>query len=121
MLGVSWDAGERPTATDRQPGREQGLKTFGRLARPVRVRAWLEILTIVGLTLIYAACYALINAGLAFAPPLRFAGLRALIGGVALLSVAWAMAAQSRQRGGTGAASWRWVSWLPRPASRGCS
>ncbi|MCL5744523.1 MAG: DMT family transporter [Acidobacteria bacterium] len=40
------------------------------------------------LVLLYAVCYALIKPGLAFAPPLGFAGARALIGGVALL--AWA-------------------------------
>lgn len=34
---------------------------------------------------IYAACYTAIKAGLAFAPPLRFAGLRAAIAGFALL------------------------------------
>ena len=36
---------------------------------------------------IYAACYSAIKAGLAFAPPLGFAGLRALTAGLALLGV----------------------------------
>jgi O-acetylserine/cysteine efflux transporter len=38
------------------------------------------------LAAIDAVCYAAIKAGLPFAPPLRFAGLRAVIGGVALLA-----------------------------------
>ncbi len=39
------------------------------------------------LAAIYAVCYAAIKTGLAYAPPLRFAGLRALIAGVALLAL----------------------------------
>ena len=39
------------------------------------------------LTIIYAFCYVAIKAGLPFAPPLRFAGLRALIGGILMLGV----------------------------------
>ena len=46
----------------------------GRLQTPI----------LVGLTAIYAVCFVLIKAGLAFAPPLLFGGLRALIGGGAL-------------------------------------
>jgi O-acetylserine/cysteine efflux transporter len=42
------------------------------------------------ITLIYAACFTAIKAGLDYAPPFLFAGLRALIGGVALLG--WALA-----------------------------
>lgn len=44
---------------------------------------------LIGLTLtaIYAVCFAAIKAGLPFAPPLRFAGLRTIIGGMALLAV----------------------------------
>lgn len=41
-----------------------------------------------GLVAIYAFCFAAIKAGLAFAPPLLFGGLRALIGGVFLLGLA---------------------------------
>ncbi|NIW37893.1 MAG: EamA family transporter [Gemmatimonadetes bacterium] len=37
------------------------------------------------LAAVYAACYTAIKAGLAFAPPLRFAGLRAAIAGLVLL------------------------------------
>jgi len=40
------------------------------------------------LTLIYSVCYVIIKAGLAFAPPLLFGGLRTLIAGTALLG--WA-------------------------------
>ena len=47
-----------------------------------------KIAALVGLTVVYAVCFVLIKAGLAFAPPLLFGGLRALIGGVALLGVA---------------------------------
>ncbi len=39
---------------------------------------------------IYALCYSAIKAGLSFAPPLRFAGLRAGIGGATLLVVLFA-------------------------------
>ena len=48
------------------------------VARPVIV---------LGLTAIYAVCFAAIKAGLPYAPPLRFAGLRALLGGAALLGL----------------------------------
>lgn len=45
-------------------------------------------LALVGvLALAYAGCYSAIKAGLAFAPPLRFAGLRALLAGATLLAV----------------------------------
>ena len=37
--------------------------------------------------LFYAACYAAIKAGLAYAPPFRFAALRSLIGGLILLGL----------------------------------
>jgi len=41
------------------------------------------------LTLIYSLCYVLIKAGLAYAPPLLFGGLRTLIAGAALLGYAY--------------------------------
>jgi drug/metabolite transporter (DMT)-like permease len=41
------------------------------------------------LTLIYSLCYVLIKAGLAYAPPLLFGGLRTLIAGAALLAYAF--------------------------------
>lgn len=41
------------------------------------------------LTLIYSVCYVMIKAGLAYAPPLLFGGLRTLIAGAALLG--WAV------------------------------
>ncbi|GAB4577400.1 MAG: EamA family transporter [Anaerolineales bacterium] len=43
-----------------------------------------RLFLLLGLTAIYAACFAVIKAGLAFAPPLLFGGLRALIGGLFL-------------------------------------
>ncbi|MCL5997997.1 MAG: DMT family transporter [Chloroflexi bacterium] len=46
-----------------------------------------RILGAVGITAIYAVCFVAIKAGLAFAPPLLFGGLRALIGGTALLGL----------------------------------
>ena len=47
-----------------------------------------HILAAVLLTLIYSVCYVMIKAGLAYAPPLLFGGLRTLIAGAALLG--WA-------------------------------
>ena len=49
--------------------------------------AWLTTLMLIGLSGSYALCFTVIKAGLAFAPPLLFGGLRALIGGVALLGL----------------------------------
>ncbi len=46
-----------------------------------------RIIILVTITAVYAVCFVMIKAGLTFAPPLRFAGLRALIAGVALLSL----------------------------------
>lgn len=42
-----------------------------------------------GVSVIYATCYVAIKAGLPFAPPLRFGGLRLLIAGAALLGLVW--------------------------------
>ena len=53
------------------------MSTPGRIQAPLRL----------GLTAIYAVCFVLIKAGLAYAPPLLFGGLRALIGGAALLAI----------------------------------
>lgn len=47
----------------------------------------LQVPILVGLTAICAVCFVLIKTGLAFAPPLLFGGLRALIGGGALLGL----------------------------------
>ena len=49
--------------------------------------AWLTTLMLIGLSGSYALCFTVIKAGLAFAPPLLFSGLRALVGGVALLGL----------------------------------
>ena len=62
------------TAVTGQPTRS----TIAQIGRP---------LIVLGLTAIYAVCFAAIKTGLPFMPPLRFAGLRALIGGAALLGV----------------------------------
>ncbi|NIM50934.1 MAG: EamA family transporter [Gemmatimonadales bacterium] len=43
-----------------------------------------RVALVVVLAGVYAVCYTAIKAGLAFAPPLRFAGLRAVIGGTVL-------------------------------------
>jgi drug/metabolite transporter (DMT)-like permease len=50
-----------------------------------------RLASMVALSLIYALCFAAIKAGLPYAPPLRFGGLRALIAGVALLGLAGAL------------------------------
>jgi drug/metabolite transporter (DMT)-like permease len=55
---------------------------WGRLAS-----AGIQPLIVLALTAIYAVCFAVIKAGLPFAPPLRFAALRGFIGGAALLGV----------------------------------
>jgi len=39
------------------------------------------------LAVVYAVCYSAIKAGLAYAPPLRFAGMRAVLGGAVLLAL----------------------------------
>ncbi len=52
------------------------------------------MISVLGLTLVYAVCFVAIKEGLAFAPPLLFAGLRAIIAGAALL----ALAAAQRKR-----------------------
>lgn len=46
---------------------------------------------VIVLTALYAVCFVAIKAGLAFAPPLLFAGLRTLIGGIPLLGLAVAL------------------------------
>jgi drug/metabolite transporter (DMT)-like permease len=50
-----------------------------------------RITILLAITAVYAVCFVMIKAGLPFAPPLRFAGLRALIAGVALLGLAIAL------------------------------
>ena len=41
----------------------------------------------IGMAAVYALCFIAIKTGLAYAPPLAFGGLRALIGGVVLLGL----------------------------------
>ncbi len=50
-----------------------------------------RLFLLLGLTAIYAVCFTVIKAGLAFAPPLLFGGLRALLGGVFLLGLSVAL------------------------------
>jgi len=56
---------------------------FGRLATTQG-----RVLTLLGIMLTTAACFVLIKVGLAYTPPLRFAGLRLLLAGLALLPLA---------------------------------
>lgn len=60
-----------------------------RMALPAGV--WIG--SVLAFTILYAVCFPAIQAGLAFAPPLLFGGLRALIGGTALLLVLVALRA----------------------------
>ena len=53
----------------------------------MRTPGGLKALLLVSLTAIYAVCFVVIKAGLDYAPPLQFGGLRALIGGAALLGL----------------------------------
>jgi drug/metabolite transporter (DMT)-like permease len=60
------------------------------------------------LTAIYALCYVAIKAGLPFIPPLRFAGLRALVGGLLMLGLLVALRRPLLPR----PQDWRWVVGL---------
>lgn len=57
------------------------------LSNSAPVAAKAQVLSMLGITLIYATCFIAIKAGLAFAPPLFFGGVRALIAGASLLVV----------------------------------
>lgn len=46
-----------------------------------------RLAVVVCLAAVYAVCYSAIKAGLAYAPPLRFAGMRAVLGGAVLLGL----------------------------------
>ncbi len=70
-------------------------------------------LVIVGLTVIYAVCFSIIKAGLAYAPPLLFAGLRTIIGGMPLLFLAVAL----RQPWLPPRRQWRWIVVLALTAT----
>jgi|GEM_PF-2373915 len=64
------------------------LKTAAeRLNKPSLVTGKSRGLIMLGLMLIYSVCFVAIKAGLAFAPPLYFGGIRALVAGLALLVV----------------------------------
>lgn len=60
-----------------------------------------RVLALLGIAGITAACFVLIKFGLAYAPPLRFAGLRLLLAGVALLPLAGSLALPPRRLWGT--------------------
>ena len=53
-----------------------------------RTNRRLHTLIMIGLTPLYALCFVAIRIGLAYAPPLRFAALRTLVAGAALLLLA---------------------------------
>ena len=65
-------------------------------------------LTMVLLTIIYALCYVAIKAGLPFLPPLRFAGLRGLAGGLLMLGLVIGLRRPLFPR----PKDWRWVIGL---------
>jgi len=64
-------------------------------------------------TAIYALCFTAIKAGLAYAPPLLFGGLRALIGGLILLGIL----ALSRQPLIPARGAWPWILALAPTAT----
>ncbi|MFQ5689979.1 MAG: EamA family transporter, partial [Gemmatimonadota bacterium] len=70
--------------------------------------AQLRIALLALLALIYAVCYPTIKIGLAYAPPLRFAGLRAVIAACTLL----AALAMFRKPLLPPASMWRWIAAL---------
>lgn len=63
------------------PGQPAPARATPRLVRR-------RMLSALAFTVIYAACFTLIKAGLAYAPPLWFGGLRGLIGGGVLVALA---------------------------------
>lgn len=68
---------------------------------------------VVALTVVYALCFVAITAGLRFAPPLAFAGLRALLGGLVLLG----LLAARREPLLPPAASWPWIGAIALTAT----
>lgn len=73
----------------------------------------MRALIAIGLTAVYAACYVAIAAGLAYAPPLAFAGWRLVIAGAALLVLVAALrrplVPERRQ--------WPWILFLALAAT----
>ena len=61
------------------------------VASPAAPSVTILVTSALAFTVIYAACFAAIKAGLVFAPPLLYGGLRALIGGLALLALVAAL------------------------------
>ena len=67
----------------------------------------------IGLTAVYTACYVAIAAGLAYAPPLAFAGWRLVIAGAALLG----LVAASRRPLVPARRQWPWLLFLALAAT----
>lgn len=93
LLGV---AGWRWARRFRRPGQTAGTLNEGRARpmtrfRPGPATARRRALIASGVALIYATCFVAIKAGLAYAPPLLFGGLRALIAGLILLAAVIAL------------------------------
>ena len=65
----------------------------------------MRVLIVTGLTAVYAACFVAIKAGLPYAPPLRFAGLRTLIASLSLFGLLIALRRPVRAP----RATWRWI------------
>jgi probable blue pigment (indigoidine) exporter len=72
-----------------------------------------QTIVVVALTLIYALCFVAIAAGLRFAPPLAFAGLRAILAGLVLLGLLVAR----RQPLVPPTASWPWLAAIALTAT----
>ncbi len=53
--------------------------------------SWTRLVIVVGLTMIFSVCFAMIKDGLRYAPPLYFGGMRALIAGIFLLGLVIAL------------------------------
>jgi drug/metabolite transporter (DMT)-like permease len=72
-----------------------------------------QVAIIFTLTIVYALCFVAIMVGLTFAPPLAFAGMRALLGGLVLLGVLTAR----RQPVLPPTACWPWVAAIALTAT----
>lgn len=64
------------------------IDTTGEMSPARRLSTRATVLGALSVTILFAICFTLIKAGLDLAPPLRFAGLRALLAGVVLVGLA---------------------------------
>ena len=71
-----------------------------------KLRPRRQVAIVFALTIVYALCFVAITVGLRFAPPLAFAGMRALLAGLVLLGVLTAR----RQPVLPPAVSWPWIA-----------